>query len=816
MLTASQRARTQTGAFILALCLCTTGLLQAALPQFNAMAPRGVQRGVDTPVVLSGARLEDFEGIIFFTPGISMKSVGKVEGAKVEVVLSVAPEVTLGNHMIRLRTRTGISNLRQIFVGPYPNVAEKEPNNDFESPQEVGFNQTVEGVATAEDVDYYKIKATKGQRISLEIEGMRLGYTVFDPFVSLLNKDRFEIASSDDTVLHRQDGYLSVLAPEDGDYVIQVRESSYRGSPTSYYRLHIGSFRRPDVCYPSGGKVGSTLKVKFIENSGEFTEEDVTLPGTPSARNMVYLKSDPAPSGNVFRSSPFENYLEVEPNDKEPNLTNLEAPCALNGIIEKEEDQDRFMIKLKKGSKVDIFAYAQTVGSPLDPVISVANAKGAQLGASDDGGASRRLDCKLSITAPEDGDYSVTIRDHLMRGGANFIYRIEAMAAVPDVSFSSPNFAVNDSHKRQFIAVPRGSRYATLVNVTRNNVSGEMKFVMPDLPAGMKLLTTTIPGNQTAFPLLFEAAPDAPLGGGAVPIKLLPTDPAAPQVQGDLAQVFDMVRQGNTIYYTEEVDKLPVAVIEETPYTLELIKPAVPIVTNGALDIKVVAKRKEGFKAKIRVQMVWRPPGLNCQGEIDIPEGQNEGVFNFDSKPDVAVGSYPLTVLGEVEVDGAVIYSASPYCEITVAPAHFTGAIPLTVVEQGKEGVFVCKFEHTLPFEGEASAQVYGVPAGVTVEPVKITKDTKEATFKFKTEAATPVSKTTNLFCQVEVPVPGGTTAHRIAGGTTLRVDAPRKAPAAEPAKPAEPAVAAAPAAAPPAPKVLSRLEQLRLEQASK
>src|SRR5207244_3283340 len=100
-------------------------------------------------------------------------------------------------------------------------------------------------------------------------------YAPFDPFIAVLDSRRFELAASDDTVLHRQDGYLSVVAPVDGDYVIEARESSYRGGGSAFYRLHVGSFRRPDVCYPSGGKVGTARKVKFIEKNGDAVEEEI-------------------------------------------------------------------------------------------------------------------------------------------------------------------------------------------------------------------------------------------------------------------------------------------------------------------------------------------------------------------------------------------------------------------------------------------------------------------------------------------------------------------------------------------------------------
>ncbi len=787
------------------------------MPVFTRTEPHGVQRGVETKITIIGSRLDDFEGFIFYSPGFTLKSVDKVEKNKVECTLVVAPDVPLGGHMLRIRTRSGVSFMRQMFVGPYPSVPEKEPNNDFDTAQPVELNQTIEGIITAEDVDFYKLTAKKGQRISLEIEAMRLGNIEFDPYISVMNKQRFELASSDDTVLHRQDGYLSMIAPEDGDYMIQVRESSYRGSANSHYRLHVGSFRRPDVCYPSGGKVGTTQKVKFIESNGDVTEEEVKLPNQPDDEHMVFLKDNPAPSGNIMRVSPFENAMEVEPNDDFAHATptNMAAPLAMNGIIDKPGDIDFFKFNLSKGQKVDFRAYAQALGSPLDTVIYVYDAKGRTIGGNDDGGGKRRLDSKYTFTAPADGEYALSITDHLSRGGPNYVYRVECVASVPEVTFSSPNFSVNDSHKRQFITVPRGGYYSTLVNITRNNASGDMTFDLPGLPPGVKLLTPKIPGDQASYPLLFQADANAPLAGAAVPITLKPTD-VNQHVTGELAQVFDMVRSGNTIYYTEQINQLPVAVVEEAPYTLELIKPAVPLVVNGQLDLKVVAKRKEGFKAAIRANMIWRPPGVNSPGVVDIAEGQNEGTFTLDSTANATPGTYQFTVLGESETPNGTVYSASPFCDVTVAPAYLSGAIELTVIEQGSTGQFVCKLEQAQPFNGEAEAQILGVPNGVTIEPAKITKDSKEAVFKIKVDPTASVGKKANLFCQVEVPVTGGTATHRIAGGTTLRIDAPRKVAAAAAAAGASRRPTWLPTSPLRLPKQLSRLEQLRQEAATK
>ena len=50
---------------------------------------------------------------------------------------------------------------------------EKEPNSDFATPQKIPLNVTVAGVVENEDVDYYLVEAKQGQRITVEVEGIR-------------------------------------------------------------------------------------------------------------------------------------------------------------------------------------------------------------------------------------------------------------------------------------------------------------------------------------------------------------------------------------------------------------------------------------------------------------------------------------------------------------------------------------------------------------------------------------------------------------------------------------------------------------------
>ena len=115
----------------------------AASPQLSRILPRGAQRGTEVVLTFTGARLADAQEVLFYEPGIT---VSKIEpdkaGTKVTVTAKIAPDARLGEYGMRLRTATGISEFRTFWVGRLPVVLEKEPNNDFKTPQPMELNVT--------------------------------------------------------------------------------------------------------------------------------------------------------------------------------------------------------------------------------------------------------------------------------------------------------------------------------------------------------------------------------------------------------------------------------------------------------------------------------------------------------------------------------------------------------------------------------------------------------------------------------------------------------------------------------------------------
>ncbi|HXE53577.1 MAG TPA: hypothetical protein VN541_11200, partial [Tepidisphaeraceae bacterium] len=376
----------------------------AASPELQGVTPRGAQRGTEADLVFTGSRLADARDVLFYEPGITVTKVESSDAQHAKVHVRIDKDARIGIYPMRIRTATGLSELRTFCVTPYPVVEEKEPNNDLGTAQSVELNTTVTGTIQNEDVDTFAIEAIKGQRITAEVIGIRLGDAMFDPYVAILDSKRFAIAESDDTALARQDPIASAIIPADGKYYVQVRDTSYSGGGNFHYLLSIGTFPRPTTVYPLGGKPGEELSLKFIGDvAGEFTQT-IKLPSEPADEWEVFAEKDGLlpPSPNFLRISNLPNVLEQSPNQDPAHATAYtgELPVSLNGIISKPGEIDYFRFKAHKGMVVDVRVLARALRSPLDSVIFLLNEKGQQLTANDDSGGP---DSYFRFTAPEDG-----------------------------------------------------------------------------------------------------------------------------------------------------------------------------------------------------------------------------------------------------------------------------------------------------------------------------------------------------------------------------------------------------------------------------
>jgi hypothetical protein len=781
----------------------------ASSPSLSTILPRGGQRGTEVVAQVYGARIGDANEVVFYDSTIAVSKIEPIDDNNLKITLNIPADARIGEHPVRIRTKSGISELRSFFVGPLPSVEEVEPNSEFDKPQAVPLNSTVNGLAQSEDVDYFVIEAKKGQPIVAEVEGMRLATTLFDPYVAILDAKRFELASSDDSSLALQDPIASVIAPEDGKYVVQVRESSYGGNDSCRYRVHIGTYPRPSVPFPLGGKVGETLEIRWLgDPAGEFTQA-VALPATTSDRwSIVPVRNgESSPSPGYVRISDLRGVNEIEPNTGLTDATQGgEAPLAFNGIIQSASDQDFYKFAAKAGQVFDINVYARRLRSPLDSVLHLYNIDGSYLAGADD---SIGPDSYIRFTAPADGEFYLNVHDHLMKGGPDFAYRVEVAPVAATLTLSFPQVA-RASQDRWAMAVPQGNRFATLVLGNRVNFGGELLLSADGLPTGMTLQADKMAADVGQMPIVFEAAPDAPVAGSLANLNAAHADPAT-GIKGTYKQNVELIygEPNLTPYYTTTLDKLSVAVTDAVPFKIDIVPPKVPLVQNGSLNLKVVATRQEGFTKPITIYFPFAPPGVGAAAAVTIPEGQSEVLYPLNANGGAVPRVWKVVVIGHADVGNGPVWVSSALTDLSVSTPYANMAIDMAAAEQGKPVEVVAKIQQAIPFDGPAKVQLVGLPAGVASKELEFNKEATELVFPVTIDPTSPTGQHATLFCQFTIVQNGEPIVHSSAFGGVLRIDPPPPAPANQPA-------AATPAPAAPTEKRLTRLEKLRLEQAER
>jgi hypothetical protein len=270
-----------------------------------------------------------------------------------------------------------------------------------------------------------------------------------------------------------------------------------------------------------------------------------------------------------------------------------------------------------------------------------------------------------------------------------------------------------------------------------------------------------------------------------------------------------------------------VAVTQEAPFSIEAIEPKVPLVRGGAMELKVVARRKPGFTAPIGISLPWNPPGISSKREAMIPEKQVEGTILLNAGAGAPLSTWKIVVngtyiepptgppptgaAGRRRNRGGRLTVSSGLTRLTVARPYLTLKFNPISVDQGEDADLGVKIEKAVDFPGEAKATLLGLPNKVTAAPVAIRTDSTEMVFRLKTDRTSPSGEVKNLFCQVVITQNGEPIIHNLGTGR-LRIDRPLPQAKPAPAAAVRATLTSASVPSPASSRPLSRLEKLRRE----
>ncbi len=579
-----------------------------AQPTVSSVVPGAAQPGKTIDLTLSGAKLDDplhvwtsFPAKIEVVPGEANKKDLTTRICK--VTLDASAPVGIGGLIVG--TATGASDVYFFMVDDLDSLADNGNNHSTPMAQSVALPIAIDGASDGSKFDYYKFSAKAGQRLSAEVVAARMG-SPFDAVLRLLDATGRELLLVDDDGSYGADCRFSIVAPADGEYVVELRDNKYGGGR---YRLRLGDFPLVSVPYPLGARFGSMARVGFTGPASEgaaplFVKVPEQVPSGQVLVNARFPGGKTAAMATLTVSS-LSELLETEPNSAAATATQVTIPCAVNGGMQIAKDQDFFQFAGTKGQAVVFRAKSRSLGSPSLMTMRLLNAEGGQLAET---AVNDSDEFTLAYTFPADGMYCLLVEDLLHRGGPEHGYRVE-IAINEGFSLSLKN----DPKTLLKFSTPVGNgAFAVDVQVARSGYDGPISLSLEGASTGFRLFNSEIPAKAAAH-------------------RFIVAVPANPQFKpGDL----EILRVIGKPVTSERSDASVVS-------TNALLKTRIPIVAyppswfDGLLSLAVAPELPVFFQANPAQETLFFPKTL----------GQAQLVVNLERKN--AEFKDPITVMIE-------------------------------------------------------------------------------------------------------------------------------------------------------------------------
>ncbi len=635
-------------------------------PVLNPAMPLGMQRGTTLDLTLTGNKLAEPTGLWTSFPAkatIPTEGNNGKDNGNLLVRLEVPKDAPLGFHAIRLATRRGMSNLRLFCIDDLPQVIENTTNHTPSTAQEISVPCVVVGKADAETTDYFRFHVASGQRLSFEVLGRRLG-SQFDPQLQILDANGRELphAYSNDAPGLQTDARLTYTFKTAGDYLVAIRDVSYRGGGDFHYRLRIGDFPCITTTYPLAVKRGSKTAMSFAGPNVEgIAPVEVTAPTDPAIEFSLL-----APRGAnglhgwpvCLALSDVEETLEKEPNDEAAKANRIPVPGAVTARFEKKGDLDNFVFALKKDVRYIIEAQTHELGSPTEVYMTLRDAKGTQLQVSNPMTAAR-----LDFTPPADGDYTLQVEHLHLWGGPDEVYRVSVTPFEPgfDLTVALDRFSVQQGSKLSIpILAPRRD-FGGPIEISvlgPKGISGQLQVAAGKAP----------PPNQPLGTLVVNVADDVPPGAHAFQIQGKATINGKPVTK--LASVRAIVSQGLSnlpLPPKNLLTSIGLDVTERPLFTLAAKLDAASYAAGKSttLTLTIAATRVPGFTAEIALGTSALPNGVTAMLK-NIPANQNEVKVTLTLTPQAAAGQTAVTITGKAKHQDRDVSATAPLLTLEI------------------------------------------------------------------------------------------------------------------------------------------------------
>jgi len=357
----------------------------------------------------------------------------------------------------------------------------------------------------------------------------------FQATLALYDDKGNELAYDDDFRFH-PDPVLHYEIPQDGEYVIEIKDAIYRGREDFVYRITLGELPFITSIFPLGGRAATQTAVQITGWNLPTTSLTVDAKDEGPVVQTVSVRKEGQISNRVpFAVDTLPERLEQEPNSRQGEAQAVTLPLIVNGRIDSPGDSDVFCFEGRAGDEIVAEVQARRLDSPLDSVLRLTGAAGKPLAFNDDhedkasGLRTHHADSYTRTTLPADGTYYLHLGDAQQKGGAAYAYRLRLSTPRPDFAL---RIAPSSLSARVATTVP-----VTVYALRKDGFSGDITLALKDAPDGFALsggwvpagqdkteLTLTAPPTPSAEPVRLSLEGRAMVGGKEVTRPVVPAD----------------------------------------------------------------------------------------------------------------------------------------------------------------------------------------------------------------------------------------------------------------------------------------------------